>query len=98
MQHQYHSKLAIETLRSQIHGLENQLAQLKANLAEAESLLLSKPLTNRNVAAQYSSDGAQVQPTASMLNDDWPWSLDAEEYKRYGRQMILSEIGLQGWM
>lgn len=23
--------------------------------------------------------------------------LDAEEYKRYGRQMILPEVGLDGW-
>lgn len=26
------------------------------------------------------------------------WPLEAEEYKRYGRQLIMPEVGLQGWI
>ncbi len=27
---------------------------------------------------------------------EWTWPLASEEYQRYGRQMIMPEIGLQG--
>ena len=33
---------------------------------------------------------------AEIRYSEWAWPLDAEEYQRYGRQMIMPEIGLQG--
>lgn len=29
-------------------------------------------------------------------NDNWKWPLSPEEYKRYGRQIVVPSIGIQG--
>lgn len=87
----------IDGLRSQIQSLEIQLLNLKKKLSQAESEATSKranpiqPLTGSPV---HSAD----QQTVSKQYDDWRWPLGASEYKRYGRQMILPEIGLKGWL
>ncbi|KAJ5757718.1 uncharacterized protein N7511_006412 [Penicillium nucicola] len=74
------------SLRAQITATEEQLAGLKRDLANAEQ------------AAQ--SDSATPTP-AENEHDDEPghgrrWPLLQEEYKRYGRQMIVSQVGLPG--
>ncbi|KAI9814817.1 MAG: Urmylation protein [Pycnora praestabilis] len=75
----------IETLRDQIVGLERQLAELKAQLAQAET------------QADTDRSGSISPPeTASLPNGQCKWPLAPEEYRRYGRQMIMPEVGLQG--
>ena len=70
----------IEALRRKIAHLESQLGDLKRQLSASENFANVVPPAN--------------EPTPS--NRDWNWPLEAEEYKRYGRQMIMPEIGLQG--
>ncbi|KAF7519257.1 hypothetical protein PCG10_010119 [Penicillium crustosum] len=72
------------SLRAQIIATEAQLAGLKRDLANAEQ------------AAQ-----SETAPTAEIQQKDQngegkPWPLLQEEYKRYGRQMIVSQVGLKG--
>ncbi|KAJ5607097.1 hypothetical protein N7537_003716 [Penicillium hordei] len=72
------------SLRAQIIATETQLAGLKRDLANAEQ------------AAQ-----SETAPTAEIRHEDQNgegrrWPLLQEEYKRYGRQMIVSQVGLKG--
>ncbi|KAL3476065.1 sulfurtransferase uba4 [Aspergillus californicus] len=70
------------SLRTEIAATEAQLAKLKRELQEAEEATL------RSSRAQ----GAVT--TDEHITNKWP--LDREEYRRYGRQMIVSQVGLQG--
>lgn len=63
-----------------VQGLKRELAQLQLNA--------SKSTTSRNVLSNVS--------TTAPASQSWQWPLEAEEYKRYGRQLILPDIGLQG--
>jgi adenylyltransferase/sulfurtransferase len=74
-----------EALRRQITETESELAFLRLQLSDIEGKLSAKEATD---------------PCAVSEEDDlvthgrWPLSL--EEYKRYGRQMIVPDIGIQG--
>ncbi|KAJ5204321.1 uncharacterized protein N7498_005200 [Penicillium cinerascens] len=71
------------SLRAQIAATEAQLAGLKRDLANAEAA--GKPETGSTGNTKEGLNG-----TGSR------WPLLQEEYKRYGRQMIVSQIGLHG--
>ncbi|KAL9609637.1 MAG: hypothetical protein Q9167_005614 [Letrouitia subvulpina] len=83
---------AIQSLRAQVKSTENQLNQLKRQLEQAE----------QRKAKENAKDEEQQSPaipfphSPSRANGNWPWPLQPDEYKRYGRHMILQEIGLQG--
>lgn len=72
------------SLRAQIAITEAQLAGLKRDLARAESQAAAK---SDNTESAGSGEGPGLQ---------YPWPLLQEEYKRYGRQMIVSQVGLPG--
>lgn len=69
-----------DVLRSQIAGLESQLGDLKRRL----------------LAAEKGAGGSSSTSKPAQAGKAWKWPLEAEEYKRYGRQMIMPEVGLQG--
>ncbi|KAI0456532.1 adenylyltransferase [Xylaria acuta] len=79
----------IERLKVQISKTEEELHQLKSQLAELEA---SPP-----TPAPEPSEEAQVQgqPTG-VSHHEWKWPLKEEEYARYGRQLILPSVGIQG--
>lgn len=85
-------KTAVETLRSQIIRVENQLADLKVKLLEAET---STP-TISHLGGFSRPDIREKEVAISKLDDCGRWPLDTDEYKRYGRQLIIPEIGLKG--
>lgn len=80
---------AVETLRSQIIRLENQLADLKVKLVEAETSI-------PHMGGSLCSDIREKEFAISNLDERGRWPLDTDEYKRYGRQLIMPEIGLKG--
>lgn len=86
--------VAVEKLRCQIHEVESQLTFLKLQLTKLEQSALSNPAPPFLSASQ--PNVPPDRPIASTARGDWRWPLDAEEYKRYGRQMIVPEIGLEG--
>lgn len=82
----------VETLRSQILRVENQLADLKVKLVEAET---SAP-TISHLGGSSRPDIREKEVAISKLDERGRWPLDTDEYKRYGRQLIIPEIGLKG--
>ncbi|KAJ5619898.1 hypothetical protein N7510_003882 [Penicillium lagena] len=69
------------SLRSQIAATEASLAALKGDLARAEQA----------ATATLSTDTA-----GNIGNGPTRWPLMPDEYRRYGRQMIVSQVALQG--
>ncbi|KAL2810096.1 hypothetical protein BJX63DRAFT_329866 [Aspergillus granulosus] len=72
------------SLRSEIAATEAQLAKLKRELQEAEESA-SKSRTTNNIG-----------PKKIQTRPERKWPLVDEEYRRYGRQMIVPQVGLQG--
>ncbi|KAF7595671.1 Urmylation protein [Aspergillus hancockii] len=71
------------SLRAQIAATEAQLAGLKRELEDAEQ------------AAMKARAQDTPNPT-DTVNETRRWPLLDEEYRRYGRQMIVPQVGLQG--
>src|ERR1700712_2819708 len=69
-----------DALRKQIAATEQELVRLKEHLASVEALDGIKEL--------------KLEEPSPVTNGKWP--LSSEEYKRYGRQMIVPSIGIQG--
>ena len=93
------SDCQIERLKSQIAALASVLNDLKKQLTEAERKTISPDISTDNEASvkrKRDSDDAihsgtpHVRPTHAL---DLPLPLD--DYKRYGRQMILPQMGLK---
>ncbi|OOQ82236.1 Adenylyltransferase and sulfurtransferase uba4 [Penicillium brasilianum] len=74
------------SLRAQIAATEAQLAGLKRELASAQETAAA----NSNGVEDSDSNQHDQAKTESR------WPLLQEEYKRYGRQMIVSQVGLEG--
>lgn len=75
------------SLRAQIAATEAQLAGLKRELEIAEQ-------TAADVKAQDTARTSADDKRSDNGTRKWP--LLDEEYKRYGRQMIVPQLGLQG--
>ncbi|KAJ6019609.1 hypothetical protein N7522_001676 [Penicillium canescens] len=73
------------SLRAQITATEEQLAGLRRDLANAEQAQ-SESATTTTAGNEHNDRNGQARR----------WPLLQEEYKRYGRQMIVSQVGLKG--
>jgi len=73
-------------LREQITAAALKLHSLKAELANLEAQDVSEKLGKLKATDENESHVTQGK-----------WPLSSEEYKRYGRQMIVPNIGIQGW-
>lgn len=80
----------VELLKAQIFKTEEELRQLKTQLAELEA---STPRISSTSTqdAHNQKDAPDPQPP-----QEWKWPLSESEYTRYGRQLILPTIGIQG--
>lgn len=77
-----------DALTQQIAETEAKLAALRAQVHEMD----------RKIAAGAAVHAAPAQ-TESVVPPPWAssrWPMAQDEYRRYGRQMIVEEIGLQG--
>lgn len=75
------------SLRAQIAATEAQLAGLKRELESAEQAAIKARAQDApNLTATTSTQGSETRR----------WPLLDEEYRRYGRQMIVPQVGLQG--
>lgn len=72
-------------LRELISETEAQLQRLKDQLAQVEA---ENPVDWVN--------GSTVSDEAGNVTSQEKWPLTAEEYKRYGRQLIVPSVGIQG--
>jgi adenylyltransferase/sulfurtransferase len=78
---------SVDSLRKQITATEQELKRLKAQLASVEA-------HDGINGVEKSLQGLEVDDAGPVTRGKWP--LSAEEYKRYGRQMIVPSIGIQG--
>jgi adenylyltransferase and sulfurtransferase len=78
-----------EVLRSQIATTEEELRSLSEQLAavEAKEAKEAKEAEDLNLLSLQEKSGLVTQGK---------WPLELEEYKRYGRQMIVPNVGIQG--
>lgn len=96
----------VRSLRQQVETTETQLRNLKLQLQQAEQQCESSRQLKQAWAGGYPQDWinetlAALSPeaqqnTAQPKTTHGRWPLESEEYKRYGRQMILPEVGLHG--
>lgn len=83
----------MNALRFKIQNLESELLGLRDRLDKAGVVESSQTASLLNGSALAPTQAAEINESK---NPDWKWPLDAEEYRRYGRQMIMPEIGLEG--
>lgn len=74
----------VERLRQEINATETQLARLKGELAALEQ---------KSTSAE---DTRELDNGEGIDRVERKWALSLEEYKRYGRQMIVPQVGIQG--
>ncbi|KAJ9621544.1 hypothetical protein H2203_007031 [Taxawa tesnikishii (nom. ined.)] len=97
----------VQDAETQLRDLKLQLQQAEAQAQAAHDLSQAYegglPLTGKmNCTLTYVPEPSTAA-AASTGNEEpikheqpWSWPLTAEDYKRYGRQLIMPEIGLQG--
>ena len=103
---------SVVRLQAQISSLEGKLVDLKTQLSYAEASLNRTQIDSQNISQTQEISHPPVKPvnykgktfeslvdhlelaSHEQLGDSW--ELTAEEYKRYGRQLIMPEIGLRG--
>lgn len=99
----------VRSLRQQVESTETQLRNLKIQLHQAEQQCEASRQLEHAWAGGLPQDWidetlAALSPEAQQAagQDAKPnsthgrWPLETDEYKRYGRQMILPEVGLHG--
>ena len=87
----------IERLRSQILSLESALIDLQKQLTEAESVTTHQPTPRSNGTSLQRKWDRKYTSFADRVERDPPWRpLPHDDYERYGRQLILPQIGLEG--
>jgi adenylyltransferase/sulfurtransferase len=93
-----------------LHDLRQQLAEVEHNQRQQEKVLRQKPKLSNDPLDHDMNFGVpddfrsevfaildQEAPTVdNSTAEPRPWPLEPTEYKRYGRQLIMPEIGLQG--
>lgn len=72
-----------ESLRRRIREREEELERLKEDLRQAEAA------EQKNGHYQRSDDEKTEQAA-------WKWPLSVEDYERYARQLIISQVGVPG--
>lgn len=108
------SAQTVESLKEQIASHENQLKDLRRQLADAQLNPSQKRKQGSDDRSYQSTDplahdfshgvpdGYMLEIFAALSNPDTQpstagrWPLNQNEYKRYGRQLIMPEIGLPG--
>ena len=98
----------ISSLEALLKDLKVQLANAEANYNQTTPALLDTKATPQPQPKPYDSDqpvDRKGKNFASIIDQlglpqenkqGKSWDLTSEEYKRYGRQLIMPEIGLRG--
>lgn len=100
----------IASHEASLRDLRQQLVEAEHNQHQQEKVLRQKPKLsndpldhdmNFGVPDDFRSEVFAILDqnppiTNNDTNDAGRWPLEANEYKRYGRQLIMPEIGLQG--
>ncbi|PGH05842.1 hypothetical protein AJ79_06684 [Helicocarpus griseus UAMH5409] len=79
-----------ELLQQQIATAEAQLAQLKAQLEQTERQIAAENAVSSRVKEDNKRDGERTRFPVRK------YPLEQDEYRRYGRQMIVEQMGIEG--
>lgn len=82
-------------VRDLISKAELELARLKEELANIEAAEEEESKEGRESQQHVEVNGTATTATQE-LNGAWKWPLSAQEYDRYGRQLILPNVGIHG--
>jgi len=85
-----------EALRKQIAETEEQLKNLKEQLKVLEERQKQDVISDGLGALDLKEESDHAIEVKQNEISERRWPLKAEEYKRYGRQMIVPKIGIQG--
>ncbi|KAL8845829.1 MAG: hypothetical protein Q9221_009034 [Calogaya cf. arnoldii] len=87
-------------VKQEIVQIEERLARLRGILATAETEQQQhRPVVdtdNHSLTEQATSKSAAQANSVLDTTAIQKWPLEAEEYKRYGRHLVLDRVGLQG--
>lgn len=83
-------------VRDLISKTELHLARLKEELAKIETAEEEDIKREKNQQHVNEADAAAATTTTEVLSGEWRWPLSAQEYDRYGRQLILPNVGIHG--
>lgn len=86
----------VHRLRSQITAVEGQLGDLKSQLAAAEQAAAQISQPTQQNGETYGSIMDEASLDADSEDQIRSLPLEYDEYRRYGRQMIMPEVGLSG--
>jgi adenylyltransferase/sulfurtransferase len=102
----------IASCETTLHDLRQQLAEAEHTQRQQEKVLRQKPALSQDpldhdmnfgVPDDFRSEVFAVleqehaaRETGEGTSHERRWPLDKHEYKRYGRQLIMPEIGLHG--
>lgn len=98
----------ITSCESQLQDLKRQLADAEYQKQQQQAQLRSErlvqpgadPLAHDFSHGLHDAFRSEVLAVLSQSEESTPpqkrWPLEASEYKRYGRQLIMPEVGLQG--
>ncbi|KAL8708903.1 MAG: hypothetical protein Q9220_006235 [cf. Caloplaca sp. 1 TL-2023] len=94
---------AVTHLRAQVAQAEALLKSLRLQLTAAEEEQQQRQSSRASNGHSHTEEANAVptgspsqQTTPAQARGSYQWPLQPEEYKRYGRQLILEKIGLQG--
>lgn len=81
-----------------MNSAEEKASALRRQIADAETQLASLKLQLLSIEGKddNSKDPEVTEEESLVTHDESKWPMSLEEYKRYGRQMIVSDIGIQG--
>lgn len=85
----------IAEAEDELKALRQQLAQLESAEEKTEGKEISQSISERQ-APERRKTGAPVKPSEQAEPAAWKWPLSKEEYERYGRQLILPQVGING--
>lgn len=87
----------IAEAEDELKALREQLAQLEPAEEKSEDKEVSQHIPERQ-SPERRKTGAPVKPIEQAEAAAWKWPLSKEEYERYGRQLILPHVGINGML
>ena len=91
-------RCTLKLTRQSVAQLEATVAQLEYRKAKLEASQNGSVIPRKRratVAAEADPDHGESDMAVDVAHR---WPLQSEEYTRYGRQLIMPEIGLEGWL
>lgn len=73
---------------------EERAGQLRQQIARAEAELQALKEQLAQIESAQETQGAETNGAEETA--EWKWPLSAAEYERYGRQLILPNVGING--